>query len=254
MIRVFVTGMRVQLMQLMRSSFDLVAMLVWPVIYSSIAYYLLDASKTPRLLLGAAVGSAVMLMWSQVVIGSAGALDLMRQAGTLELMVAAPVPLVSILAPIMITSAAFGLYGLVVTLAWGRIAFGIPLHIAHPLAFVFSIPACVIAIGSLGLIVASTFVLYRAAFSLGVAMQYPVWIASGLLVPLSVLPSWLGPVSWTLAPTWGFRAIDRAAVSGNAWPPIAMCLAVSVAYLAVAVVFLRWFEHLARRRASLRLA
>jgi ABC-2 type transport system permease protein len=154
----------------------------------------------------------------------------------------------------MITSAAFGLYGLVVTLAWGRIAFGIPLHIAHPLAFVFSIPACVIAIGSLGLIVASTFVLYRAAFSLGVAMQYPVWIASGLLVPLSVLPSWLGPVSWTLAPTWGFRAIDRAAVSGNAWPMIAMCLAVSVGYVAVAVVFLRWFEHLARRRASLRLA
>jgi ABC-2 type transport system permease protein len=104
------------------------------------------------------------------------------------------------------------------------------------------------------LIVASTFVLYRAAFALGVAMQYPVWIASGLLVPLSVLPGWLGPVSWTLAPTWGFRAIDRAAVVGNAWPAIAMCFAVSVVYVAVAMVFLRVFEYLARRRASLRLA
>ena len=254
MTRVFFTGMRVQMTQLMRSSFDLTAMLVWPIIYASIAYYLLNAQESPRLLLSASIGSAVMLMWSQVVIGSAGALDLMRQAGTLELMVAAPVPLVAVLAPIMITSAAFGLYGLVVTLAWGRFGFGIPLGIAHPLAFALSIPACVIAIGSLGLIVASTFVVYRAAFSLGVAMQYPIWLASGLLVPLSILPGWLGPVSWTLAPTWGFQAIERAVVAGDPWPPIAMCLLVSVVYVAIAVVFLRLFEYLARKRATLKLA
>ena len=55
-----------------------------------------------------------MVMWSQVVIGSSSSFDLMRQNGTLELMVAAPVPLISILAPVMLTSAAFGLYGLVV--------------------------------------------------------------------------------------------------------------------------------------------
>src|SRR5260370_26156802 len=132
--------MAVQVKELMRSSYDLVAMLVWPIIYSSIAFYLLDAKDTPRLLLSAAVGSAVMLMWSQVVIGSAGALDLMRQAGTLELMGAAPLPLVAILAPIVITSAAFGLYRLVVTLAWGPLAFHIPLTLAHPLPFLPSIP------------------------------------------------------------------------------------------------------------------
>jgi ABC-2 type transport system permease protein len=253
-IRIFLTGMRVQLLQFLRSSFDLAGMLVWPIIYSSIAYYLLDAQQHPRLLLSAAIGSAVMVMWGQVVIGSAGSLDLMRQAGTLELMVAAPVPFVSILAPIMITNALFGLYGLVVTLVWGRLAFQIPLGIAHPLAFAVAIPACVLAIGTLGLIVASTFVLYRAAFALGVAMQYPVWIASGLLVPLSVLPGWLGPVSWTLGPTWGFQAIERAAVGGSAWPAIGLCAAVSVVYVLVAVLLLRVFERLARRRATLRLA
>jgi ABC-2 type transport system permease protein len=253
-IRVFLTGMRVQVTQLMRSSFDLTAMLVWPIIYASIAYYLLDAKDSPHILLSASIGSAVMLMWSQVVIGSAGSLDLMRQNGTLELVVAAPIPLVAVLAPIMITSAAFGLYGLVVTLAWGRIGFGIPLTIAHPLAFLTAIPACIIAVGTLGLIVASTFVLYRAAFALGVAMQYPIWLACGLLVPLSILPGWLGPISVVLAPTWGFRAIERSVVGGNPWPPVAMCLLVSVAYVGLAVFFLRIFENLARRRATLKLA
>lgn len=254
MIRAFATGMRVQLVQLLRSAFDLTAMLLWPIVYATVAYYLLGRHETRHQLLGAAIASAVMVMWSHVVIGSANALDLMRQAGTLELMVAAPVPLAVVLSPVMITNAAFGLYGLVFTLAWSRLVFGIPLGLAHPLAFVVAIPACVVAIGSLGLVVASTFVLYRAAFALGIAMQYPVWLASGLLVPLSALPGWLGPVSWTLAPTWGFQAIRRAAVAGNAWPSVAMCLVVSVAYVAIAVVCLRLFEYLARQRASLKLA
>jgi ABC-2 type transport system permease protein len=253
-IRVFLTGLRVQVLQLLRSSFDLAAMFTWPIVYSTIAYYLLDAKESPHLLLGAAFASAVMVMWSQVVVGSSSSFDLMRQNGTLELMVAAPVPLLSILAPVMLTGAAFGLYGLAVTLAWGRLAFGIPLEIVHPAALVVSIPACVLAIGSLGLIVASTFVLYRAAFFLGVAMQYPVWIACGLLVPLSIMPGWLRPLSWMLAPTWGFRAISRAVVGGDPWRPIGLCLAVSLAYGLVTIILLRGFEHLARSRATLRLA
>jgi len=252
-IRVFVTGLRLQVLQLMRSSFDLAGMFTWPLVYSTIAYYLLGAGES-RQLLGAALASAVMVMWSQVVLGSSSSFDLMRQNGTLELMVAAPVPLLSIIAPVMLTGAAFGLYGLVVTLAWGRLAFGVPLHVVHPVAAVLSIPACVVAIGSLGLIVASTFVLYRAAFFLGVAMQYPVWIACGLLVPLSIMPGWVRPVSWLLAPTWGFQALDRALLGGDPWRPIGLCLAVSVAYALVTVVLLRGFEHLARSRATLRLA
>ena len=48
MIRVFATGVRLQLLQLMRSGFDISAMLVWPIILASIAFYLLDAKESPR--------------------------------------------------------------------------------------------------------------------------------------------------------------------------------------------------------------
>ena len=254
MTRVFVTGVRLQLLQLQRSGFDISAMLLWPVVFSSIAFYLLDARQSPRLLFAAALGSAVMMMWAQVVVGSGGALDNQRMFGTLELLVAAPVPLVATIAPIMIASGLFGIYGLLVTIVWGRLLFGIPVTIVHPIAFVAAVPACVVAIGTLGLITAATFVLYRAAFALGISMQYPVWIATGLLVPLAVLPAWIGPVSWLLAPTWGFRALRDAALGGSPWPSIGMCVVVTAAYLAVAVVCLAGFERVARSRAALRLA
>ena len=233
MTRAFVSGMRVHLKQFSRNPFDVSGVVLWPILYASIAYYLLDAKEDPELLLSASLGAAVMLMWSLVVIGSAGALEQQRWLGTLELLVAAPVPFAAVIAPISVASGAVGAYSLVATLAWGTLFFDVPLAIEQPLAFAVAIPACVLAIGMLGLVMAATFVLYRAAFSLGIAMQYPVWIATGLLVPLSVLPAFVGPISWFLAPTWGFRAIQEAALGGTPWADIGMCLVVSAAYFVV---------------------
>lgn len=253
MIRAFLGGVRVHVKQFTRNAFDISGVVLWPILYASIAYYLLDAKNDPKLLLAASLGAAVMTMWSIVVIGSSGALEHQRWQGTLELLVAAPVPFAITLAPITISTGVVGAYSLLATLTWGTLLFDVPLTIEHPVAFALAIPACVLAVGMLGLITAATFVLYRASFSLGVSLQYPVWIATGLLVPLSVLPDYVGPISWFLAPTWGFNAIRESALGGTPWPDIAMCVAMSGVYLAIAAVCLRSFERLARARATLRL-
>ena len=253
MTRAFLSGMRIHLVQFARNPFDLSGVILWPILYASIAYYLLDAKNDPRLLLSASLGAAVMLMWSLVVIGSSNALEQQRWLGTLELLVAAPVPFAVVIAPITIASGLVGAYSLLATLTWGTLLFHVPLVIEQPLAFVVAVPACIVAIGMLGLVMAATFVLYRAAFSLGIAMQYPVWIATGLLVPLSVLPGFIGPVSWFLGPSWGFRAIQESALGLTPWPDIGMCLVVSLAYFVIGTVCLRAFVRVARARATLRL-
>jgi ABC-2 type transport system permease protein len=71
---------------------------------------------------------------------------------------------------------------------------------------------------------------------------------------LSVLPGWVAPISWLLAPTWGMRAIRESATGGAPLSAIAMCLALSACYLAIALVCLRGFKRLARERATLALA
>ncbi len=142
---------------------------------------------------------------------------------------------------------------MVATLLWGRVLFGIPITFAHPVAFVAALPATVVALGLLGLVMASTFVLYRSASAFSNLLEYPVWLVTGLLVPVSLLPGWVEPISWVLAPTWGVRAIRAGALGGDAWTPLAMCLVLAAAYLAIGMVTMRNFERMARARATLSL-
>ena len=253
MIRAFLSGMRVHVLQFSRNPFDLSGVALWPILYASIAYYLLRSKDDPKLMLAASLGAAVMLMWSLVVIGSSSALENQRWLGTLELLVAAPAPLAASIASITVASGFVGAYGFAATLLWGRLLFHVPIAVDHPLAFVVAIFSCVLAIGTLGLVAASTFFLYRAAFSLGIAVQYPVWIATGLLVPLSLLPAFVGKIGWFLGPYWGFRAVRQAALGGAPWQQIGMCLAVSASYVAFGTVCLRLFVRVARSSGSLKL-
>lgn len=253
MIRAFVSGMRVHVLQFSRNPFDLSGVFLWPILYASIAYYLLRSKDDPKLMLAASLGAAVMLMWSLVVIGSSNALENQRWLGTLELLVAAPAPFAAAIASITVASGFVGAYGFVATLLWGRLLFHVPIAIDDPLAFAFAILSCVLAIGTLGLVMASTFVLYRAAFSLGIGLQYPVWIATGLLVPLSVLPAFVGKIGWFLGPYWGFRAVRQAALGGTPWQQMGMCLVISAAYVVLGALCLRLFVHVARSTGSLKL-
>jgi ABC-2 type transport system permease protein len=142
-----------------------------------------------------------MGIWATTLFGSGGAIQWHRWQGTLELLIAAPVPFIVVLVPLTLATAAYGLVSLVSTLVWGRVLFGIDLDLVHPVLFVIAVPSAVIGLGLLGLLLASTFVLYRNANALSNLLGEPVWLITGMLVPISLLPGWVTPLSWVLAPT-----------------------------------------------------
>ena len=250
MIRLAARGVLLQFKLLSRSAFDMLNAAFWPLVFATIAYYLFRSGSHARSLFDASLGATVMTMWATVGIGAAFAIQWQRRLGTLELLIASPTPFIGLLAPITIAYAGLGVYSLASTLLWGRVLFGIPVDPVHPFLFVLSLPAAILAIGMLGLLVSSSLILYRAAGALGNSLEYPIWIATGLLVPLSILPGWVRPISWLLAPTWGMRALRESALGGSPLPAMGWCLVVSAAYAVLAAVFLGYFERLARDRAS----
>ena len=225
-----------------------------PVIFASIAFLMVENGNQSGTLLYVALGAGLMGVWSSTLFGSGGAIQWQRWQGTLELLVAAPAPFIFCLLPLTVATSSIGLYSILATLFWGRVFFGVPLDFAQPLQLAVALPVTVLSLGMLGLVLASTFVLARHASAFSNLLEYPVWLATGLLVPLTLLPAWVGPISWVLAPTWGIDAIRDAALGGSsAWPEIAACAALGVAYLAIGTILLRNFERLARQRATLAL-
>ncbi len=251
--RVFWMGFVLHFKNLSASPFMMVTAAIWPLVYATLAFLMFRATHHAPSLLYAALGAAVMGIWSTTATSAGGAIQQQRWWGILELLVAAPVRLVLVLAPITVAIAGIGIYSIASTLLWGRLLFGVPIHISHPVLFVVAIPAAVLSIGMLGLVLASTLILYRAANALSQALEYPVWMITGLLIPLSLLPGWITPIAWALAPTWGMRAMRHAAVGGPVAAPLLVCAALTLAYTVLSVVLLTHFERLARERATLSL-
>ena len=252
-VRLIAIGWRHHVRNMTASRFFLVTTVFLPILLSTVAFFMFSAGARTGTLLYASLGAGVMGIWSSTLFGSGGAISWARREGTLEVLVTSLAGYFWVLLPQTLATSTVGLYSLVSTLVWGRLLFGVPFTIVHPVAFVAAVAVTVLALGLLGLLMASTFVLYRHANALSNMLEFPVLFVSGLLVPLSALPAWLRPVGWLLAPTWGMRTVRAAALGGNPWPPLGVTCGLAAAYLVIGALFLRLFLRLARERASLAL-
>jgi ABC-2 type transport system permease protein len=238
---------------LSRSSFNSVLGIVYPLFFATVAFFLYREGS-PHALLYASLGASVMGIWSATSTAAGGALQQQRRQKTLELLVAAPVPFSLVMLPITLAMSTIGLYSMAATLAWGRLVFGIDLHIAHFLLFCVAVVVTVLSIGMCGFLIAVAFVRYRSAWALGNLLEYPVWLVCGFLVPLSLLPGWVRPISWVLAPTWGMRAIREAAAGGGSLlGDIGMCAGLGALYTLIGVLVVDRLLRAARGRATLSL-
>jgi ABC-2 type transport system permease protein len=252
--RLFWLGLLLHFKHLSRNAFAVTTTTIWPLVYASLAYFMFQAGSEPEALLVASLGAAVMGIWSITTVDAADSIQRQRSLGVLELLVAAPTPFWTVLLPITIASSAIGIYSLVSTLLWGRLLFGIPLELDQPLLFALAIPPTIVSIGLLGFVMSSMIVRFRAGWAVGNMFEYPVWLVTGLLIPVALLPDWVEPISWVLAPTWGMRALSDAAFAGGSpLEDIAMCLLLSAIYTVLGATLLKRFLESARRRATLSL-
>src|SRR5262249_45985244 len=124
----------------------------------------------------------------------------------------------------------------------------------HPWSLLAALPVTVLGLGMLGMVLASVFVRFRYANALTNLFDYPIWIISGMLVPVSLLPVWLRPLGWVLPTTWGVRSIRESLSGGDPLAAVGMGLLLAAVYLGIGLLTVRTFTALARRQAALALS
>jgi ABC-2 type transport system permease protein len=232
--RVIAIGWLMHLKMLTRSWFNGLLGVIWPMFFSTSAFLMYGAGDR-RHLAAVAVGASMIGIWSATSTSGAGSMQHLRREGTLELLAAAPVPFPASLAPVTLAMSTVGLYSMAATVIWARLLFGIPLTVGQPAGFIGGVAVTVTSVGMFGFLLSVCVVRFRSAWALGNMLEFPLWLICGFMIPLSLLPGWVRPISFILGPTWGVRAVHEAATGGSAWGAMLMALALSAVYGVIGV-------------------
>src|ERR671918_249583 len=121
MLRLFAVGWLFHLKSLTHSLFFVLISVIQPVIFASIAFFMVESGTREGALLYVALGAGLMGIWASTLFGSGGAIQWQRWQGTLEYLIAVPPPLLLVIVPLTLATATIGLYSLTATLLWGRL-------------------------------------------------------------------------------------------------------------------------------------
>jgi len=108
----------------------------------------------------------------------------------------------------------------------------------------------------MGVLLGSFFVLTRSATAYYNALSRSIYVLCGAMFPIAILPSWVRPISYILAPTWGIKALKMAAFDSlfSSWcfiKTLLWLLILSVVYLLFSTQIFKKIEDKIREEAKL---
>jgi ABC-2 type transport system permease protein len=230
--------------------------IIAPFIFTAVAL-IFFRNASGSLALYAVLGGGMMGMWGSTLYGAGFALSFDRWNGTLEYVLATPSRLVWIVAGRSASSAILGLVNALAVLVVAVVGFKAQLGIVDPIAFLLALVLTLASLSALGVLFCSSFLLTRAASVLTNGLEMPIYVASGSMFPIALLPFWSHPLSLSLGPTWGIDAMRYAAdatytgMGFGFWSDMLVLFASTIVYLAIGFWLFIVVEKKARRDASL---
>lgn len=203
-------------------AFIIFTVLVQPLLIAIMAMWMLG-DKGPEMAVFVVVGSGMTGLWSSLLFVSGNSINVERRSGTLETLVGVPTPLEVIVFGKNLADVTQSLVSMVASYLLAALLFGFDLSIQQPLLFIVSLLLAVVAFISFGLIIAPVFVMNPAVQQFQNALEFPVYILSGFLFPIALLPGWTTPLSYLLPPYWAARALHVTSSGTGALPEVLLC-------------------------------
>jgi ABC-2 type transport system permease protein len=232
--------------------------IIAPFIFTLVAFFLFSGqTSTGSFLLYLVLGSGLMGMWGTTIYGSSNSISFDRWNGTMEATLAAPVPLSWIALGRVLFNTFEGVLNAVLILVIGLLWFHVGFEVVSPPLFFLASISTFLSLSAFGLLMCTIVVLSRKGGFITNSMEIPVYIATGTMFPVSILPLVALPFAFLLAPTWGIEAIRLSALPGYTglatgyWQDLAILALETFTYLALAFVLFKRVEAYAKRNGTL---
>jgi len=158
-----------------------------------------------------------------------------------------------------------GSVAVLVTISVGALFLNLPLKLAEINwgLFFLSLIVGVTMLAMMGLILASiTLMMAQHNFFVGEAVAGALYLFSGAVFPLEVLPAWLRPVGYAMPITYWLELMRRSLIGevAQAFPTLAqftngellgILLGLTLLFAVIAVFTFRWCDYIARERGMI---
>jgi ABC-2 type transport system permease protein len=251
--RVFGAAVRLQL-RIVRSDPDYLMPLVTVPLFAITFLAIVRQAGRDDLTGYALMAPVLIALWQLSLLDSGEVIAEDRWQGVLEAVIAAPANIAVVVVARVLAVSGLSLLAVVEVWLVARLLFGVAIEIHHPLVFVLTLAASVLAMSGTALIMAALFVLARSARTFQNSLSYPFYVLGGVLVPVSFLPDWLEPLSSAVFLSWSADLLRDSLAPGSVSDVparVTMILALGAAGAAVGGLLLRFILRRVRTTGSL---
>lgn len=251
--RAFLAGMAIQV-RLMRAYPDALIPFFTAPLFTVIFLTIFRHAGRDDLTGYAAIAPVFIALWWLALFQSGWVITHERWSGTIELLVASPSDFAATVLGRILATTLLGVISFVEAWLVARLIFGDVVTIHHAWAFVAVVVVTLVAMAATAVLMAALFVLTRSAATFSNSASYPFYVLGGILVPVSLLPAWLRPVSSVVFLSWSadlLRATLRAEPVHDLAFRLGMVLLLGACGFAVGMVLLRWILRRVRGNGEL---
>jgi ABC-2 type transport system permease protein len=249
LVRLFLGAARTQVQLTLHSVEDLRPLFGMPLV-ALVSVAILVHSNRAELAPYGLVAAVLMTVGQMGLFVASEIVFMERHEQTLELAVATPAPYGVVLLGRVLVLTLLGLAGAVESWLIVRVVFGLKLTVHHPALLALTLVASSLASAGTAMLTAALFSLGRQVRTFQNAINGPLYLLGGVLVPVTYLPAWLQPLSPFVFFYWSanlLRASFAAAAPVGAATGVAMILLLgAISAAAGGWLLRRMLDHLRR--------
>lgn len=229
-----------------------------PIVNTILLYHMFLNSNMDNYTTYVMLGAGLMGLWSCICFSSAGDINRERFSGTLSLIYVTPTSFSVILLGKVIGNTILSFVSLVISFLTAVLFYQAPIHIEKMGYLMLAIFAAMICFITISILIAYLLTLSRKTQLYMNCIEVPIIFICGFLFPVEILPSWVQPISYILAPTWAVKLI-RLSVAGFAdsliyFKTLGILCFITILYLIGILLIYKVIDREVRIRASLELS
>lgn len=232
----------------------LLQLLMTPLLFACSAVLLFRGEDSSQQLVFLLVGAGVMGMWTTTLSGAADSIEFERRQGLLEYLLTTAASMHWVILGKSLANAWIGLvtYLLLIPTLW---LFGVPVfQMKVTVGLLFLVLLISMSFVAMGQLLSFLFVFTRNANPVHNALSRTVYVLSGVMFPLTLLPTPLQLLSYGIPSSYGMQAVYSYYQTGwtdETWEKVFWMVSLTLGYLLTARVLYGYFEYRARVKGQI---